>query len=188
MMYKIKSIFYTIQGEGYWAGTPAVFCRFAGCDLECGFCDTDFEGGKTYSGNQLVHDIQEANTSNCTHVVLTGGEPALQVNVSLIQLLQEVGLTTHIETHGGHPLPHNLDWICVSPKTKKLVVMTGDEIKVLYPAFDPHAYTHLNFKWWSIQPVMDKNYKHNLQASIDFCMKYPKWHLSTQQHKQWGVL
>ncbi len=210
-MYAVKEIYYTLQGEGTHAGRPAVFCRFAGCNLwsgreqdraeaTCRFCDTDFVGtdgpggGKFADANALARAVRAAwrgNSGTPPFVVLTGGEPMLQVDEALIEALHASGFTIAIETNGTLPVPRAIDWICVSPKDgAPLVQRSGDELKLVYPqaGLDPAALDGLDFTHYLLQP-MDEGDKgaSNLRATIDYCLAHPKWRLSLQTHKLLGL-
>jgi 7-carboxy-7-deazaguanine synthase (Cx14CxxC type) len=210
-MYAVKEIYYTLQGEGAQAGRPAVFCRFAGCNLwsgreqdraeaTCNFCDTDFVGtdgpggGKFTDGDALARAVRWAwrgNSGTPPFVVLTGGEPMLQVDEALIEALHTAGFTIAIETNGTLPVPRSIDWICVSPKEgAPLVQKCGDELKLVYPqaGLDPEALDGLDFVHYLLQP-MDEGDKGaaNLRATIDYCLAHPKWRLSVQTHKLLGL-
>lgn len=211
-MFAVKEIFHTIQGEGARSGRPAIFCRFAGCNLwsgleshrrssVCTFCDTDFNGidgengGKYYSVEQLATKISliwENSTNDESHryVVFTGGEPGLQVSEDLVSSVQSKGFECAIETNGTIPLPENLDWITVSPKTcESLVVKNGNELKLVFPQerVAPENFLALDFEHFYIQPKDDQDYNDNLVKSLEFCLRHPMWKLSIQTHKYIGV-
>ncbi|MGZ3181026.1 MAG: 7-carboxy-7-deazaguanine synthase [Telluria sp.] len=206
MTYSIKEIFYTLQGEGAHAGRPAVFCRFAGCNLwsgreedrataVCQFCDTDFVGtdgdggGKFRDAQQLAVRIdslwpQERPVNK--YVVFTGGEPLLQLDAALIDAMHARGFTIAIETNGTLPVPPGVDWVCVSPKMgSQLVVGKGNEIKVVIPqaAQDLAAYEGLDFEHFFLQPMDGPLAEFNTRLAIDTCKRNPKWRLSVQTHK-----
>lgn len=210
-MYAVKEIYYTLQGEGVQAGRPAVFCRFAGCNLwsgrdedrasaACNFCDTDFVGtdgpggGKFVTATDLAHECRAAwrgNSGTPPFVVLTGGEPMLQVDAPLIDALHAAGFEIAIETNGTLRVPRSIDWICVSPKgVAPLVQWSGEELKLVYPQddIDPASLTDLDFTHFLLQP-MDEGVKSaaNLQAALDYCLAHPKWCLSLQTHKLLGL-
>jgi 7-carboxy-7-deazaguanine synthase (Cx14CxxC type) len=210
-MYTVKEIYYTLQGEGVQTGRAAVFCRFAGCNLwsgreddraaaTCNFCDTDFVGtdgpggGKFARAWELAKACRAAgrgNSGTSPFVVLTGGEPMLQVDEALISALHAQGFEIAIETNGTLPVPRTIDWICVSPKAgAELVQRSGDELKLVYPQndFDPRAFEGLDFAHFLLQP-MDQASKSaaNLGAVIDYCHAHPKWRLSLQTHKLLGL-
>lgn len=210
--YSVKEMFYTLQGEGAQAGRAAVFCRFSGCNLwtgrekdralaVCQFCDTDFVGTNGVGGGKFESAADLAQAIVRTHrgvgatpyVVFTGGEPALQLDVALIDALHAEGFEIAIETNGTLPLPKGLDWICVSPKMGSELHQTqGHELKVVVPQLDQnlHALSQLNFKHFFVQPmdVTDPVLKQeNLQAAIEICLNAPKWRLSVQTHKSIGM-
>ena len=208
-MYQVKEIFYTLQGEGANAGTPAVFCRFAGCNLwsgreadrdtaQCPFCDTDFVGtdgtggGKFATADTLAQVCRAAITA--THgpamIVLTGGEPMLQVDQDLIDALHARGFQIAIETNGTLAVPEDIDWICVSPKAgQPLVQLWGDELKLVYPQAGgaPEQYLDLEFEHRFLQPMDGPNREANTAAAISYCKKNPPWRLSVQTHKILGI-
>jgi len=210
-MYAVKEIYYTLQGEGAQAGRPAVFCRFAGCNLWsgreqdradaiCDFCDTDFVGtdgpggGKFATPEQLARACRAAwrgNSGTRPYLVLTGGEPMLQVDEPLIAALHEAGFGVAIETNGTLPVPRSIDWICVSPKAgAPLVQVSGDELKLVYPqaAFDPRGLEDLDFAHFLLQPMDEgTNAPSHVRAAIDYCLAHPKWRLSLQTHKLLGL-
>lgn len=209
MAYAVKEIFYTLQGEGANTGRPAVFCRFAGCNLWsgreedrasaiCPFCDTDFVGtdgvggGKFETARELAAEIAgywPASSHSRRFVVCTGGEPLLQLDTALIEALHEQQFEIAIETNGTLAVPEGIDWICVSPKAgSKLVVKSGDELKVVYPQADnPRQFEHLAFHYFYIQPMDGPDAKEALKASMQFCSENPKWRLSLQTHKLLGI-
>jgi 7-carboxy-7-deazaguanine synthase len=209
-MYHVKEIFYTLQGEGANAGTPAVFCRFAGCNLwsgreddrtsaQCQFCDTDFVGtdgsggGKFEAADDLARACRKACTaaaSGPTLIVLTGGEPMLQVDTALIDALHTRGFTIAIETNGTLPVPDAIDWICVSPKAGTEIKQTyGDELKLVFPqpAFMPDLCEGLDFGHRFLQPMDGPAQAANTQAAVAYCMAHPPWRLSVQTHKVLGI-
>ena len=206
MSYSIKEIFYTLQGEGTHAGRPAVFCRFAGCNLwsgreedrssaVCQFCDTDFvgtdgEGGGKFKTPQAVAARINAlwPTADDGHkfVVFTGGEPLLQLDEPLLDAMHDAGFEVAIETNGTLPVPSGVDWICVSPKMgSQLVVKKGDELKVVIPQLgqDLKAYEALEFTHHYLQAMDGPLLQDNLRIAIEFCKAHPKWKLSLQTHK-----
>jgi 7-carboxy-7-deazaguanine synthase len=210
-MFAVKEIYYTLQGEGAQTGRPAVFCRLAGCNLwtgreqdreraTCKFCDTDFVGtdgpggGKFGQADALAKACRAAwrgNSGTPPFVVLTGGEPMLQVDEKLIAALHDAGFEIAIETNGTLPVPRSIDWICVSPKAgAPLMQLSGDELKLVYPqaALDPREVEDLDFGHFLLQP-MDEGAKSasHLLAAIDYCLAHPKWRLSLQTHKLLGL-
>lgn len=210
--YSIKEMFYTLQGEGAQAGRAAVFCRFAGCNLwsgreadrasaVCKFCDTDFVGtdgeggGKFGSAAALADTIaaQYQGKGGKPYVVLTGGEPTLQVDAPLIDALHARGFEIAIETNGTLPVPPGVDWICVSPKFgSELVQRTGNELKVVVPQLGQNlkALASLTFDHYFVQPMdtADPALRAlNLKTAIDVCLEQPQWRLSVQTHKAIGM-
>ena len=207
-MYKIKEIYYTIQGEGFHTGRPAVFCRFSGCNLWtgreadrekaiCKFCDTDFWGmdgqnGGKYTADALTDKIMELwpDRSIPCFVVCTGGEPALQIDDKLIETFHRSGIEIAIETNGTIPLSSGIDWICVSPKADTdIVVTTGDELKLVFPQSENHPklFENLDFAHFYLQPLDDVFQQENTQNAIQYCLNHPKWKLSVQTHKFLGI-
>lgn len=195
MTYFIKEIFLSLQGEGINTGKTAVFCRFTGCNLRCQFCDTDFigmggsHGGKFETSHRLaeaIHALWPPKTSE-KFVVFTGGEPALQLDASLIHAVQRLGFKTAIETNGTLPLKTNeIDWICVSPKVgTELKITHGHELKVLYPqeGLDLTSYETMDFQYFLLQPLDNKNQRENIQLAVQYCLSHPQWRLSLQTHK-----
>lgn len=202
-MFMVKEIFYSLQGEGINAGRPAVFCRFSGCNMWsglpkdkpeslCPFCDTDFRGGTAMTEDELVQEILNLCPAGALPLVIfTGGEPALQLTSSLIKRLKDKVINVAVETNGTRCLPEaGPYWITVSPKSlSQLLVTKGHELKLLYPHKDikPQDVEHLDFRYFSLQPIDDENYEDNLRNTMNYCLDNPKWRLSTQQHKVWGV-
>lgn len=202
MTYRVKEIFYTLQGEGANAGRPAVFCRFAGCNLwsgreqdrasaACNFCDTDFNGGDSYDLNSLVDHISHAGREGCGFVVLTGGEPMLQVSDgALLYALHFAGFEVAIETNGTIAVGDGFDWITVSPKgDTQLQQVTGHELKLVFPQplAMPARFERLDFWRFYLQPMDGPEVKENTEAAIDYCLMRPKWRLSLQTHKYIGI-
>ena len=207
-MYAVKEIFYTLQGEGANAGRAAVFCRFAGCNLwsgreqdraaaDCQFCDTDFVGtdgeggGKFATADELADACAKvAGDAGATFIVLTGGEPMLQVDAALIDALHARGFTIAIETNGTLPVPRAIDWICVSPKAgTDLRQRSGDELKLVYPQPDlnPETVAGLAFSHRYLQPMDGPDAKANTDRAIAYCKAHPGWRLSVQTHKLLGI-
>jgi 7-carboxy-7-deazaguanine synthase (Cx14CxxC type) len=209
MTYTVKEIFYTLQGEGANVGRPAVFCRFAGCNLwsgreadrataVCQFCDTDFvgvgpDGGKFDSADALADAIAQRWGGEGTAdrlVVCTGGEPLLQLDDDLVRALKQRGLTIAIETNGTIAAPAGIDWICVSPKADAPLRQTrGDELKLVYPQRDalPERFEHLPFAHFLLQPMDGPARARNTDAAIAYCLAHPRWRLAVQTHKLIGV-
>jgi len=212
LSYLVKEIFYSIQGEGYYAGRPAVFCRFAGCNLWsgkeedredafCKFCDTDFvgfdgtEGGKYKSAPQLARRIRQfwpqADAKSAKpFVICTGGEPLLQLDVQLITALHAEGLEIAVETNGTIIPPAGIDWICVSPKVGvELLQIFGDELKLVFPQHgaEPDKYANLDFRYFFLQPLDGPQLDFNTKLSLEYCLAHPQWRLSLQLHKILGI-
>jgi 7-carboxy-7-deazaguanine synthase len=209
-MYAVKEVFYTLQGEGAHAGRPAVFCRFAGCNLwsgrevdrstaACRFCDTDFVGtdgpggGKFSDATTLARHIAArwpAPSMGRPFVVCTGGEPLLQLDVPLIAALHDEGFAIAVETNGTRPAPPGIDWICVSPKADAQVVLThGNEIKLVFPQLvaPPERFAGMQFEHYFLQPMDGPDLASNTKAAVDYCLAHPQWSLSLQTHKLLGI-
>jgi len=208
MSYAVKEIFYTLQGEGAQTGRPAVFCRFAGCNLWsgreedrmgaiCSFCDTDFvgtdgtDGGRYRDADSLAGRIVThwPLRASARFVVCTGGEPLLQLDPPLIEALHEREFEIAVETNGTMPPPSGLDWVCVSPKADAdLVVERGDELKIVVPqtGLDPLDFAHLAFQRFSVQPMDGPDRVRNTDFATAFCRAHPQWQLSLQTHKLAG--
>jgi len=202
--YAVKEIFYTLQGEGLRAGRPAVFCRFAGCNLwsgreedreraTCRFCDTDFVGtdgvlGGRYEAQALAEQIAALWPAGQAHryVVLTGGEPLLQVDEPLLKALHAQGFEIALETNGSLPVPAGVDWICVSPKAgADWVQRQGHELKLVFPqpGLMPGDIGEIEFQHLLLQPMDSPLRAQHTRAAIDWCMAHPRWRLSLQTHK-----
>ena len=210
MPYAVKEIFYTLQGEGANTGRPAVFCRFAGCNLwtgretdrasaVCRFCDTDFVGldgpggGKFADAGSLARAVAKAWPSGGTgqpFVVCTGGEPLLQLDPALLDALHAVGFEVAVETNGTVEPPPGIDWLCVSPKAgAPLVVHRGDELKLVYPqeGAEPVRFETLDFEQFFLQPMDGPAREANTSAALRYCLDHPRWRLSLQTHKLLGI-
>ena len=204
MVYEVKEIFYSLQGEGAQSGRPAVFCRFSGCNLwsgresdranaACPFCDTDFDGGERFgTPNELAEAIVRIWPDGKNHplVICTGGEPLLQLDNALIDALHSRGFEIAVETNGTILPPDGLDWICVSPKAGVPLVLTwGNELKLVYPqqGIDPMVYLSLDFRYFFLQPQDGPFRTDNTQATIEYCLRNPPWRLSLQTHKIVGL-
>jgi len=210
MSYAVKEIFYTLQGEGAQAGRPAVFCRFAGCNLwsgheedrraaVCQFCDTDFVGtngpggGKFQTADDLAQEILgkwPPDSSGSRFVVCTGGEPLLQLDRELIDALHLREFEIAVETNGTVSAPDGIDWVCVSPKAgAELVQKTGDELKLVFPQeqAQPPEFEGLAFRHFFLQPMDGPFRKMNTELAMRYCLAHPKWRLSLQTHKILGI-
>ena len=209
MSYAIKELFYSLQGEGAHTGRPAVFCRFAGCNLWsgreadrasaiCRFCDTDFRGTDGPGGGRFTDATAVAQTAAAlwpanargAWLVCTGGEPALQLDSELVNEFKRAGFTVALETNGTLPLPADIDWVCVSPKAgAPLTVTHGNELKVVVPqtALDLDALLRLDFEHFSVQPMDGPGLAENTAAATRYCLDHPPWRLSQQTHKSLGL-
>ncbi len=212
MSYAVKELYYTLQGEGAQAGRPAVFLRFAGCNLWtgreadrasaiCGFCDTDFVGTDGPGGGRFgtARDLAEAvaatwpgssRSQTRPFVVCTGGEPLLQLDAPLVAALHEVEFEVAIETNGTLLPPPGIDWICVSPKAlAPLELRSGDELKLVYPqeGAPPERFAELAFRHFSLQPMDGPDRVRNTELAVRYCLAQPQWRLSLQTHKLLGI-
>ena len=211
-MYRVKEIFYTLQGEGTHAGRPAVFCRFTGCNLwtgresdrhraVCQFCDTDFVGTDGPGGGRFRSPADLATAVAKTwqglphprsrpYVVCTGGEPLLQLDADAVAALHGEGFEVAIETNGTRPALDGIDWICVSPKAgAELVLTAGDELKLVYPqpGANPEMFEHLDFGHFLLQPMDGPDRAGNTDDAVRYCLTHPQWRLSLQTHKYLGI-
>lgn len=210
MTYSVKEIFYTLQGEGRNAGRAAVFCRFAGCNLWsgretdrenaiCQFCDTDFIGTDGTQGGRFATATDLAATIAATWphatpqrrlVVLTGGEPLLQLDQPLITALHQANFEIAVETNGTIAPPDGIDWLCVSPKANApLAVFAGNELKLVFPQANamPEQFETLQFDHFLLQPMDGPEQAANTRAAVAYCMANPRWSLSLQTHKTLGI-
>lgn len=206
--YAVKEVYYTLQGEGVNAGRPAVFLRFAGCNLWsgreadrstaiCKFCDTDFVGTDGPGGGLFTSPLELAAAARSVWpengssgarplIVCTGGEPLLQLDEPLIEALHGVGFTIAIETNGTQNVPPGIDWICVSPKAgADLKVRTGNELKLVFPQPDaePTRYEELAFEHFLLQPMHGPDTIRNTELAVAYCKAHPMWRLSLQTHR-----
>lgn len=210
MSYFIKEVYYSIQGEGYYTGRPAVFCRFSGCNLwsglekdretaVCKFCDTDFIGSDGPGGGifnnaeelaDYISQIWPKNSNLSPFCVCTGGEPLLQLDQPLVDALHSKHIEIAIETNGTRMPPDKIDWICVSPKIgAKLILTSGNELKLIHPqsSQNPEQYINLDFKYFFLQPMDGPNLKKNTKQAMEYCRAHPLWRLSLQTHKFLGI-
>ena len=207
--YKIKELFYTLQGEGAQSGRPAVFCRFSGCNLWsgreedrakaiCQFCDTDFwgmdgENGGKYNAEELadkVIGLWPNPQVGKPYVVCTGGEPLLQLDEPLIEAFHRRGLEVAVETNGTIAAPAGLDWICMSPKANTdLLIQSGHELKLVFPqpGAEPERYEQFDFSHFYLQPMDGVDARHHTRLTLEYCLSHPKWSLSLQTHKILGI-
>ncbi|GAA4472923.1 7-carboxy-7-deazaguanine synthase [Phytohabitans houttuyneae] len=211
-MYRVKEIFYTLQGEGSHAGRPSVFCRFTNCNLWtgreheryraiCQFCDTDFVGtdgpggGRFATADDLAAAVTKAwqgleHPRARRYVVCTGGEPLLQLDQPAVDALHAEGFEVAIETNGTRIAPAGIDWICVSPKAgADLVLTAGDDLKLVYPqpGAMPEQFEHLAFSRFLLQPMDGPDREANTAAAVRYCLEHPQWQLSLQTHKYLGI-
>jgi 7-carboxy-7-deazaguanine synthase len=212
MTYRVKEIFYTLQGEGTHVGRPAVFCRFTNCNLWtgrekdraraiCQFCDTDFVGTDGPGGGRFAtpQDLAlavaatwhgQAHARARPFVVCTGGEPLLQLDSAAVEALHATGFEVAVETNGTQEAPAGLDWICVSPKAGALLKLaSGDELKLVYPqeGADPELFEGLDFPRLLLQPMDGPEREKNTRLAVEYCMTHPQWRLSLQTHKYLGI-
>ena len=182
--------------HGARAGTAVILLRFEGCNLSCDFCDTDFEGTNGAGGGvfktpaHLADRIQSKwRSEHPINILCTGGEPLLQLDTPLITEFHKRGFIILVETNGTQPVPREIDWICVSPKTVELNQKSGNEIKIIYPQkqTDPNDFKDLEFDHFWIQPKFDNNYKDNLKEAVNYCLNNPQWRLSIQTHRFIGI-
>lgn len=213
MTYSVKEIYYTLQGEGARTGRPAVFIRFAGCNLwsgreadraesVCRFCDTDFVGTDGPGGGKFDTAADLADAARAAwptrqgdaipYVVCTGGEPLLQLDLSAIEALHDAGFEIGVESNGALPAPEGIDWLCISPKGRAPVVQTsGDELKLVYPQTEPEAqpeaFVQMDFRHFFLQPLDSPEREANTRNAVDYCLRNPLWKLSLQTHKILGI-
>lgn len=212
MGYAVKEIYYTLQGEGANVGRPAVFLRFAGCNLwsgheadrgtaVCRFCDTDFLGTDGPGGGAFATPGSLAaaaagrwpaagRSRGRPLVVCTGGEPLLQMDAALVGALHAAGFEVAVETNGTRPAPPGVDWVCVSPKAgAELVLRSGQELKLVYPqaGAEPELYEGLDFGHFFLQPMDGPERERNTRLAVRYCLEHPRWRLSLQTHKLVGI-
>lgn len=215
MSYTVKEIFFTLQGEGHNAGRPAVFCRFAGCNLwtgreadraaaVCRFCDTDFvgigpDGGRFATPEALADRVAALWPAAAgdprrgrPFVVCTGGEPLLQLDAPLVDAFHARGFEVAVETNGTQDAPPGIDWMCVSPKgVAPLRLTSGDELKLVYPQREPEAqperFAGLAFTHFYLQPMDSPELEQNTRRALEYCLTHPQWRLSLQTHKLLGI-
>jgi len=212
MSYAVKEIFYTLQGEGANTGRPAVFCRFAGCNLWsghekdrakalCRFCDTNFVGTDGPGGGRFASALALAEAVTAAwpalpsrlarpFVVCTGGEPLLQLDEALVDAFHARNFEVAIETNGTRLPPPSIDWICVSPKAgAELVLRSGHELKLIFPqeGAEPERFENLDFQYFFLQPMDGPARERNIQLTLRYCFEHPQWRLSLQTHKLLGI-
>jgi len=192
-VYRINEIFYSLQGEGFWTGTPMVFVRMSGCNLHCPFCDTDHLEYHEMGAEEIVEEAVKAG-GECGRVCVTGGEPSMQLDHPLVDALHRAGFKVHIETNGTRALPEGVDWITLSPKedvdglkgTGKVVLKRADEIKVVYQGDVNPRWTAFPADWHFLQPCDTGDPSRNgelIAETIGFIQRHPRWRLSLQTHK-----
>lgn len=212
MTYSAKEIYYTLQGEGAQTGRPAVFLRFAGCNLwsgreehraaaVCRFCDTEFVGTDGPGGGKFEHAAALADavadhwpdtSGGKPCVVCTGGEPLLQLDGALLDALHARGFEVAVESNGTIAAPEGIDWLCVSPKAAAPVVQrAGHELKLVYPQEEPEAqperFADLDFEHFFLQPLAGPDIEENTRRAVRYCLEHPQWKLSVQTHKVLGI-
>ncbi|MAT15392.1 MAG: 7-carboxy-7-deazaguanine synthase [Planctomyces sp.] len=210
MVYAVKEIYFTLQGEGAHTGRPAIFCRFAGCNLWtgreadrakaiCQFCDTDFVGtdgpggGSFASAEDLARTLRTCwpgDSRTTPYIVFTGGEPLLQIDRSLVEAVHAHGIIMAIETNGTRLPPEGIDWICVSPKAgSDFKLKSGNELKLVYPqpGAMPEVFADLDFEHFYLQPMDGPDAEANTRAALKYCLEHPQWKLSLQTHKFLGI-
>ena len=212
MSYAVKEIYFTLQGEGAHTGRPAVFLRFAGCNLwsgreedrasaTCDFCDTNFVGTDGPGGGHfadppaLARDVsaawpQPAPSGVRPFVVCTGGEPLLQLDEPLVTALHQAGFEIAIETNGTLLPPPGVDWICVSPKARAAMrLRSGHELKIVFPqdGIEPERFAGLDFRHFFLQPMDGPERARNTELAVRYCLAHPRWRLSLQTHKLLGI-
>lgn len=196
--YRINEIFYSLQGEGFWTGTPAVFVRFSGCNLRCPFCDTAHQAFTPMSADDILAACSKAAEGPV--VVLTGGEPGLQVDAALIEVLHGAGYRVHIETNGTVALPGGIDWVTLSPKEDvpglkgegRVVLEKADEVKAVYAeGGDPERWAAFPAQWHFLQPCDEPGdpakSRRNTEATVEYIKRHPQWRLSLQTHKYLNI-
>lgn len=194
-MLNVAEMFYSLQGEGARQGEPSLFVRLQGCDLECGFCDTEFESGKPMSIPELYLKLKQLSP-DCEWIVWTGGEPTLQLSPEIVNWFKEQGFKQAIESNGNHAVPPGLDWVVVSPKVAEHVLERNfpdgvDELRYVRHAGQPGVpEPKINAKTYFLSPLSDGNRlnKENVSHTINLCLANPQWRLSIQMHKLWRIL
>ncbi len=213
MTYSVREIYFTLQGEGARTGRPAVFLRFAGCNLwsgrepdrgsaVCRFCDTEFVGtdgpggGKFESARELAAAVEahwpRSDETGQRYVVCTGGEPLLQLDIAAIDALHAKGFEVGVESNGTIAAPDGIDWLCISPKGKApLEQRSGNELKLVYPQEEaqaqPECFESLAFEHFYLQPLDSDDRDANTSATVKYCLHHPQWQLSLQTHKLLGI-
>ena len=201
MNVKVNEIFYSLQGEGFWTGTPMVFVRLSGCNLRCPFCDTDHVGFEELSADEVVRKALSL-AGDCRRICLTGGEPSLQADAALVTALHEAGFRIHMETNGTRPLPDGIDWVTLSPKEDvpglvgngRVVLEQADEVKLVFDGSLPEErleyWREFPATWHFLQPCDVSDPARNreiLRQTISYIASHPSWRLSLQTHKTLGI-
>ena len=189
-MYRINEIFYSLQGEGFWTGTPMVFLRFSGCNLKCPFCDTDHSGYREMCAEEIVEEVVKVE-GECRRVCITGGEPSLQLDKALVDALHEIGCKVHVETNGTRVLPEGVDWVTVSPKSDvdglkgdgTVVLEKADEVKVVFLGKDVEKWAEFPAAWHFLQPCSCEN----TVETVAYIQGHPGWRLSLQTHQYLNI-
>ena len=180
--YRVNEIFYSLQGEGRWTGMPAVFIRFSGCNLRCPFCDTDFRAATEMNLTDILREVRSLS-GGCRRIVVTGGEPALQLDAAIVETFHAEGYRIHVETNGTRCLPEGVDWVTLSPKEAwqdaPVVLQTADEVKVVYTGQDVEPWAAFPAACHYLQPCSGQNTK----EVVDYILDHPVWQLSLQTHK-----
>ena len=189
-MYRVNEIFFSLQGEGFWTGTPMVFLRLSGCNLKCPFCDTDHSGFREMSATEIVAEVSEAGGA-CRKVCVTGGEPSLQLDKPLVEALHGAGFRIHMETNGTRKLPEGIDWITLSPKADvpglkgdgTVLLEKADEVKVVFQGADVEKWADFPAPWHFLQPCSCDN----TEETVGYIQRHPGWRLSIQTHKYLNI-
>ena len=189
-MYRVNEIFLSLQGEGFWTGTPMVFLRMSGCNLKCPFCDTDHGGYREMETEEAVAKIVKTG-NGCGRVCITGGEPSLQLDAGLVNALHTAGYRIHVETNGTRMLPQGVDWVTLSPKADvpglkgdgSVVLEKADEVKVVYLGEDVEKWAGFPAPWHFLQPCSCAN----TAETVEYIQRHPHWRLSLQTHKYLNI-
>lgn len=187
-MYKINEIFYSLQGEGRWTGTPMVFIRFSGCNLRCNFCDTDFAAFKEMGIEDLISEAERLSPV-CKRICITGGEPSLQIDDIFVSAFHDKGYKLHIETNGTRALPDGIDWVTLSPKQDlypeiPIAIGRADELKLVYTGQSPEKWEAFPAEYYYLQPCSCLN----TQEVVSYVLNHPRWQLSLQTHKYINII
>lgn len=176
-IYRVNEIFYSLQGEGYYTGTPAVFLRLSGCNRSCDFCDTVHQGYREMTAADIVSEI---NRFPSRHLIITGGEPTLQLDSDLLRAIKAYRFYVQVETNGTNPIPPEVDWVTCSPKDAPWNIDRIDELKIVYQGQDVEQIASLlPATHYFLQPVSGRN----IPETVEYCLSHPRWRLSLQTHK-----